>query len=557
MSAYTKWNVPTLRDECESRGLIYDGLRKKDLIDLLRRNDDEAIEGDARSQDSGPGEVENDDVDDEIEMGGAHGSMTRVDTENVSMYPAVEEDQPQSIQEMQLQLALVRAQTTLKERELELQREVAAQRGNGDAAVNFERTNDFASVKQQLPCMKDEDALCFFLLFERVMQLNGVPKTQWAKFLGPQLSVKATRAFLRLPNEDARDYDIAKREILSYFQLDSKSYLHAFRSTRREGRETYRMLLSRLRDLQGSYFESANIDNFDSLADAMLAEQMFNILPPSVREFVYGKRPVNAEQIAAEADLAFQCSKVNEGMTPRFDVGHRFGVGHANASQFKPKFTPRLTDTRFRHAGVNNGIVPRPPMQRMGWRPQGPAHIPVQRPAAKVCWTCSSGGHTSKNCPQRNFCAPQCVLCGKVHNANSPCPVGGQNAAYSVCDHNSRPTFDFEYVIPTFINDVPTRALRDTGHNGVLIVDPDLVRSDQYVNGKSVRVIGAFDTHSIELPVAQILFRSPKLGCNLNLLIEVAVARMPQHLGCNIGNQLFHMFPQLIDIINQTSFPKF
>jgi len=174
-----------------------------------------------------------------------------------------------------------------------------------------------------------------------------VPKTQWAKFLGPQLLVKATRAFLRLPNEDAKDYDTAKREILNYFQLDSKSYLHAFRSTRREGRETYRMLLS-------------------------------------------------------------------------------------------------------------------------------------------------------------------------------------------------------------FDNDIETTALRDTGHNGVLIVDPDLVRSDQYVNGKSVHMMGVFDTQFIELPVAQILFRSPKRRCYLNLLIEVAVARMPQSLGCNIGNQLFHMFPQLNDIISQT-----
>ena len=90
---------------------------KKDLIELLRLDDDEAIEDDARSQDSDPREVDNDDVDGEIEMGGGHGSMTRVVTENVSMYPAVEEDQPQSIQEMQLQLALVRTQTTLKERE--------------------------------------------------------------------------------------------------------------------------------------------------------------------------------------------------------------------------------------------------------------------------------------------------------------------------------------------------------------------------------------------------------------------------------------------------------
>ena len=93
--------------------------------------------------------------------------MPRVNTENASMYPAVEEDQPQSIQEMQLQLSLVRAQTTLNESELELQRERAAQRGSGsgsgDAPVNVERTSDFVSIKQQLPCMRDEDALSFFL----------------------------------------------------------------------------------------------------------------------------------------------------------------------------------------------------------------------------------------------------------------------------------------------------------------------------------------------------------------------------------------------------------
>jgi len=87
---------------------------------------------------------------------------------------------------------------------------------------------------------------------------------------GPQLSVKATRAFLRCPMK-MQKISTAKGEILNYFQLDPKSYLHAFRSTRREGRETYRMLLSRLRDLQRSYFESANMGDFDSLADAMLA----------------------------------------------------------------------------------------------------------------------------------------------------------------------------------------------------------------------------------------------------------------------------------------------
>ena len=45
---------------------MYDGLRKGDVIELLRRADDEAIDGDAQNQDSDPGEVDNDDVDGEI-----------------------------------------------------------------------------------------------------------------------------------------------------------------------------------------------------------------------------------------------------------------------------------------------------------------------------------------------------------------------------------------------------------------------------------------------------------------------------------------------------------
>jgi len=72
------------------------------------------------------------------------------------------------------------------------------------------------------------------------------------------------------------------------------------------------------------------------------------------------------------------------------------------------------------------------------------------------------------------------------------------------------------------------------------------------VNGKSVRMMGVFDTQFIELPVAHILFRSPNLGCNLNLLIEVAVDRLPKVWDAIFINQLFHMFPQLNDIINQT-----
>ena len=41
------------------------------------------------------------------------------------------------------------------------------------------------------------------------------------KVLGPTI---VDKAFLRLSNEDARDYEMAKREILNCFQLDSRAY---------------------------------------------------------------------------------------------------------------------------------------------------------------------------------------------------------------------------------------------------------------------------------------------------------------------------------------------
>jgi len=44
---------------------------------------------------------------------------------------------------------------------------------------------------------------------------------------------------------------------------------------------------------------------FEQLADSMVAEQLFNMLSPSVKEFVLSKRADTSGQIAAEADLSF------------------------------------------------------------------------------------------------------------------------------------------------------------------------------------------------------------------------------------------------------------
>jgi len=210
--------VNELRDECESRGLEYDGLRKCDLVTLLRNADDEADDNVTYMLAGAELEGRGQDGDGEVEMGGnLQVEALGVDTQEATATdPAGNAQGPGSVQTLKLQIELVKAEAELrekekglketevklKEREMELERERAA-RGNG-VSTPTERQNDIAHIHQQLPTMRDDDALNFFLMFERIMELNGVGKESWAKHLGSQLSVKARRAFVRLSNDEAK-----------------------------------------------------------------------------------------------------------------------------------------------------------------------------------------------------------------------------------------------------------------------------------------------------------------------------------------------------------------
>ena len=59
MSAYSRLKVAELRIECGARGLDYDGLRKQELLELLR-SDDAQGEVEASEGDLDPGALESD-----------------------------------------------------------------------------------------------------------------------------------------------------------------------------------------------------------------------------------------------------------------------------------------------------------------------------------------------------------------------------------------------------------------------------------------------------------------------------------------------------------------
>jgi len=112
MSAYNRMPVVALRDECASRGLLSEGLDKRDIIIVLRQFDD---------ADDRPTYMLAEKV--ELEMGGSLQGRSRGSTPaTTTSYPAGNAERSHSVWTLQLQLEIVKAQTELTDMEIERRR---------------------------------------------------------------------------------------------------------------------------------------------------------------------------------------------------------------------------------------------------------------------------------------------------------------------------------------------------------------------------------------------------------------------------------------------------
>ena len=133
---------------------------------------------------------------------------------------------------------------------------------------------DIRDVKAFLPTMREtDDILTFVMTFERALELNGIDRGVWARFLPAQLNQKSMQIFTRLSPEESRDHDTAKRAILNGFKLDSSSYLKTFRTMCCTGQSTYKAFLANLREVAARYYDAKCINSFETLHCAFIMEQ--------------------------------------------------------------------------------------------------------------------------------------------------------------------------------------------------------------------------------------------------------------------------------------------
>ena len=212
-----------------------------------------------------------------------------------------------------------------------------------------------------------------------------------------------------------------------------------------------------------------------------IMEQFENSLSPSVKAFVLSREPVCAEDSARAADLCCQVNRVNsEGQTYGRPGNQQFSAPRSAVQSLNNR--PRFGNPR----AVND--FARPQMQGRGGGNGGYANYSraarfnsmnsqsgVPRTSAYQNYARNARPTMFVHNDQRlNDCD---VFCGSsVHYANDDREF--------VCDDNaSDDSYANEYIVPTFVNDIRTSALRDTGNDDGVIVDQSLVSPSQIVPG--------------------------------------------------------------------------
>ena len=588
MPAYTKMNVAQLRQICFENNIECHGLTKSQLIATLRDFDENAAtytlaEGvetdgledqgdDGDDDDEQGGNVDEDgggsgraspshfvSVDDEVSLGSAARGPRQLQYE-LEMARLRDREAERKDREAQRKdrEAQRRAEHDRIEREWEIeQQRIALLQGGAQANANHNGNNyDMSGIRSLLPKMVEGDAQTFFQSYEKVLQLNSIDPSMWAKLLPAQLSPKALKIYSQISLEDSREYEVVKKVILAGFKQDAQTHLKSFRSIRRTGAENYKMTLNRMRDSLRAFCEAKRLNSFDSLFDAMLTEQFLCALSNDTHQFVLSKQPSNSAECSEFADLWFEMSRIGSNV-----------FQSKVTSQGKPGYNTVSVQPVAPGLMTNQSNLPQTTIQRPSFqgaprgRGRGQAHAQLQRqynPNVKACWSCGSDSHLSNSCLYNTFKAPYCNMCGKYHAANVNCAYNSANADVYNAVECDKVAYDDRFIVPCYVNDQRVSALRDSGNNGIVLVDKTLVTAEEIVPDRYIFCRGAFDSGLVthKLPVAIMRIRSPRFGYDRDVLTEVGVCSMPLGIQCNIGNAFFMQHPEMTDILAVTTAAK-
>lgn len=287
--------------------------------------------------------------------------------------------------------------------------------------------------------------------FERTAATHSWSIEKWATRLANLLSGRAKSAYLRIPKEEAGDYETIKKALLEEYRKTPDSYRRLFREAKKTGEENFKQFAVRQKLLYDRWLETAEVEkSYDAMYQHFLLEQLLSTMIGELAEYVIEKEPTTAKQAAEIAFLHLKSRR-----EARLNVQSANRTDDKRLSQKAAKTTDKSGVTKTSDQRAN----PRP------------ATSVQQRDKSKItCHKCGQLGHYQRECTQ--VTKSDAVRTRRAKDV----PEQGLQPLCQKCEE-----VPFHRYVTVQVNGTSCTAMRDSGAD-TIIVKPRFVKDEDYTD---------------------------------------------------------------------------
>ncbi|XP_063615688.1 uncharacterized protein LOC134788803 [Penaeus indicus] len=200
-------------------------------------------------------------------------------------------------------------------------------------------------------CESKDDIHDYLARFEKIAEIQNWEVERYHIYLGAQLTGKALKTYINLPNNVLSNYELVKDALLKIYCLDAESYRKKFRESKMNETESYVQLVTRMEQYVRNWISLSEVrEDFNDLCDFLVRDQLLSNCSLDLRIFLKERLFDNTLDMAQAAD--------------------RFRAAHRN---IKPRKTFSAREETSERRDAKSDVV---------------------------CHNCKATGHIRPNCPE-------------------------------------------------------------------------------------------------------------------------------------------------------------